>query len=55
MLVIYARRASLVSLHWDLGKVGGRVLMFLTYVLAGTLGICGLYTVVRLVKLLGAR
>jgi hypothetical protein len=54
MLGLAARGASRVSLQWDLGQTGGRVLMFASYLLAAILGICGLYAVVRLVKLLAA-
>ena len=54
MLGIAARRASLVSLHWDLGKAGGQILMLVSILLAAILGICGLYAVVRFVKLVWA-
>jgi hypothetical protein len=54
VLGIAARRASRASLHWDLSKAGGRVLMFASYLLSAILGICGLYAVVRLIKLVGA-
>jgi hypothetical protein len=51
MLGIAARRASRVSLQLDLGKTGGRVLMFVSYILAAILWICGMYAIVGLVKL----
>jgi hypothetical protein len=54
MLGIAVRRARLVSTHWDLGPVGGRVLMFASLLLAAILGIAGVYTLFRIVTLFGA-
>ena len=51
MLGNAARRASRVSIQWDLSKVGGHILMFVSFLLAAILGICGMYAVVRLVKM----
>ena len=53
MLGNAARRASRVALQFDLGKVGGRVLMVASFLLAAVLGICGMYAVVQLVKMFG--
>jgi hypothetical protein len=49
-LGLATRRARVVARTWDLGKVGGNVLMFVSILMVAILGIAGLYPVVRLMK-----
>ena len=53
-LLVATRRARAVSASWDLGKGGRNVLVILSVLIAGILGIAGLYPVVRLVKMVVA-
>ena len=54
VLGIAVRRARLVSAHWDFGKVGSRILIFVSLLTAALLAFCGLYAVVRFVELVWA-
>ncbi len=51
MLAIAVRRARIVAIHWDLGKVGIRIVMFVSILVAAFLASCGLYAVGRFVEL----
>jgi len=55
LLGIATKRASKVSLGWDLGKVGENILVLVSALVAALLGIAGLYPVVRLVKMVVAQ
>lgn len=55
MLGIAIRRARLVSVHWDLGKVGVGILMLGSLLIAAILAFCGLYAVARFVELVWVR
>jgi hypothetical protein len=55
MLGIAVRRASNVSAQWDLGKVGSRILIFVSILITGILAYCGLYAVARFVELVWAK
>jgi hypothetical protein len=55
MLGIAIRRAHLVSVNWDLGKVGMRILMLGSLLITALLAFCGLYAVARFVELVWVR
>jgi len=55
MLGIAIRRSHLVSVNWDLGKVGMRILMLGSLLITALLAFCGLYAVARFVELVWMR
>ena len=51
MLLLATTRARAVSLSWDLGNTGRKVLVTVSILMAGILAVAGMYPVLRLVKM----